>query len=116
MRVRVTAVGSDGVQVSQEAAPVVASLARIRLVLVPLSTDDGVALYHRKLGVAEVQARIQNCWQPYHAAVEQAIDAGDHVILLGRLESGVAVKGAPLVYAHREFGTHSSFVVTKVES
>jgi N-formylglutamate deformylase len=25
--------------------------------------------------VAEVQARIQNCWQPYHAAVEQAIDA-----------------------------------------
>ena len=43
VRVRVTAVGSDGVQVSQEAAPVVASLARIRLVLVPLSTDDGVA-------------------------------------------------------------------------
>ena len=43
MRVRVTAVGNDGVQVSQEAAPVVASLARIRLVLVPLSTDDGVA-------------------------------------------------------------------------
>ncbi|PJC97633.1 hypothetical protein GQ37_016845 [Janthinobacterium sp. BJB1] len=43
VRVRVTAVGSDGVQVSQEAAPVVASLARIRLVLVPLSTDDGLA-------------------------------------------------------------------------
>lgn len=43
VRVRVTAVGNDGVQVSQEAAPVVASLARIRLVLVPLSTDDGVA-------------------------------------------------------------------------
>ena len=42
-------------------------------------------------------------------AVEQAVDAGDHVILLGRLESGVAVKGAPLVYAHQEFGTHSSF-------
>ncbi|AQR67763.1 hypothetical protein BZG29_04825 [Janthinobacterium sp. LM6] len=43
VRVRVTAVGNDGVQVSQEAAPVVASLAKIRLVLVPLSTDDGVA-------------------------------------------------------------------------
>ncbi|QKY01676.1 hypothetical protein G3257_04975 [Janthinobacterium lividum] len=43
VRVRVTAVGNDGVQVSQEAAPMVASLARIRLVLVPLSTDDGVA-------------------------------------------------------------------------
>ena len=43
VRVRVTAVGSDGTQVSQEAAPVVASAAKIRLVLVPLSTDDGVA-------------------------------------------------------------------------
>ncbi|MDO8075054.1 IPT/TIG domain-containing protein [Janthinobacterium sp. SUN176] len=43
VRVSVTAVGNDGVQVSQEAAPVVASLAKIRLVLVPLSTDDGVA-------------------------------------------------------------------------
>ena len=43
VRVRVTAIGNNGVQVSQEAAPVVASLARIRLVLVPLSTDDGVA-------------------------------------------------------------------------
>ncbi|MED5598504.1 hypothetical protein [Janthinobacterium sp. P210006] len=43
VRVRVTAVGNDGVQVSQEAAPTVASLAKIRLVLVPLSTDDGVA-------------------------------------------------------------------------
>lgn len=42
--------------------------------------------------------------------IERAVEAGDHVILLGRLESGVAVKGAPLVYAHREFGTHSSFV------
>jgi hypothetical protein len=43
VRVRVTAVGNDGVQVSQEAAPTVSSAARIRLVLVPLSTDDGVA-------------------------------------------------------------------------
>ncbi|APA70240.1 hypothetical protein [Janthinobacterium sp. 1_2014MBL_MicDiv] len=43
VRVRVTAVGNDGTQVSQEAVPAVASAARIRLVLVPLSTDDGVA-------------------------------------------------------------------------
>ena len=43
VRVRVTAVGNDGTQVSQEAAPLVASAARIRLVLVPLRTDDGVA-------------------------------------------------------------------------
>lgn len=43
VRVRVTALGNDGTQVSQEAAPLVASAARIRLVLVPLLTDDGVA-------------------------------------------------------------------------
>jgi hypothetical protein len=43
VRVRVTAIGADSLQASQEAAPVVASTAKIRLVLVPLSTDDGVA-------------------------------------------------------------------------
>jgi len=39
------------------------------------TTDDGLPIYHRKLTVAEVQARIAHCWQPYHAAVAQAIDA-----------------------------------------
>jgi N-formylglutamate deformylase len=38
-------------------------------------TDDGFTLYDRPLSVAEVQARIDNCWQPYHAAVGSAIDA-----------------------------------------
>ena len=38
-------------------------------------TDDGFPLYDRLLNVAEVQARIDNCWQPYHAAVGSAIDA-----------------------------------------
>ena len=37
--------------------------------------DDGTQLYSRKLSVAEVQARIERCWQPYHAAVKAAIDA-----------------------------------------
>jgi N-formylglutamate deformylase len=37
-------------------------------------TDDGVPIYSRKLPVAEVQARIEQCWQPYHAAVAQAIE------------------------------------------
>ncbi len=37
-------------------------------------TDDGVPIYSRKLGVAEVQARIAQCWKPYHAAVAAAID------------------------------------------
>lgn len=39
------------------------------------TTDDGLPLYDRRLSVAEVQARIENCWKPYHAAVAQAIDA-----------------------------------------
>ena len=38
-------------------------------------TDDGLPLYNRLLSVAEVQARIVNCWQPYHTAVGSAIDA-----------------------------------------
>lgn len=37
-------------------------------------TDDGVPIYQRKLSVAEVEQRIAQCWQPYHAAVRQAID------------------------------------------
>lgn len=39
------------------------------------TTDDGLSLYARKLSVAEVEARIANCWVPYHAAVAEAIDA-----------------------------------------
>jgi N-formylglutamate deformylase len=39
------------------------------------ATDDGVPLYGRKLSVAEVERRIAQCWQPYHAAVKEAIDA-----------------------------------------
>lgn len=37
-------------------------------------TDEGVPIYSRKLPVREVQARIERCWQPYHAAVAQAIE------------------------------------------
>ncbi len=38
-------------------------------------TDDGLPLYDRKLTVAEVQARIDQCWRPYHAAVADAIES-----------------------------------------
>lgn len=52
-------------------------LAKVRLGkgLIWRTTDEGVPIYGRSLGVAEVQARIQTCWQPYHAAVKNAIDA-----------------------------------------
>ena len=39
------------------------------------TTDDGTPIYARKLSVAEAQARIAQCWQPYHAALAGAIDA-----------------------------------------
>lgn len=38
-------------------------------------TDEGLPIYARRLSVAEVQRRIARCWQPYHGAVAQAIDA-----------------------------------------
>jgi N-formylglutamate deformylase len=54
-----------------------AALAKVRLGkgLVWRLTDDGVPLYDRKLSVAEVRGRIERCWQPYHAAVADAIAA-----------------------------------------
>ena len=32
-------------------------------------------IYDRKLTVAEVQRRIETCWQPYHAALQELLDA-----------------------------------------
>jgi N-formylglutamate deformylase len=55
--------------------PVVLSKVRLGKGLIWRCTDDGVPLYARKLTVAEVEQRIACCWQPYHAAVGQAIDA-----------------------------------------
>jgi len=54
-----------------------AALAKVRLGkgLIWRCTDDGMALYNRRLTVAEGQARIERCWRPYHQAVAEAIDA-----------------------------------------
>lgn len=52
-------------------------LAKVRLGkgLIWRTTDEGVPIYARSLSVVEVQARIENCWKPYHSAVKEAIDA-----------------------------------------
>ncbi len=52
-------------------------LAKVRLGkgLVWRCTDDGLDIYDRKLTAAEVRARIDRCWRPYHAAVADAIEA-----------------------------------------
>ena len=54
--------------------PVVLSKVRLGKGLIWRTTDEGLPLYDRVLTVAEVQARIQTCWQPYHAAVAEAIN------------------------------------------
>ncbi len=58
-----------------ETDPKTMSKVRLGKGLIWRTTDDGLPIYRRKLTVAEVQARIANCWTPYHAAVAQAIDA-----------------------------------------
>lgn len=52
-----------------------AALAKVRLGkgLVWSCTDDGVPIYARQLTASEIRDRIDQCWRPYHAAVEDAI-------------------------------------------
>lgn len=54
-----------------------ATLAKVKLGkgLIWRCTDDGAPLYDRKLTLAEVRNRIDNCWKPYHQAVASAIEA-----------------------------------------
>ncbi|CAN5728833.1 N-formylglutamate amidohydrolase [soil metagenome] len=58
-----------------ETDPVIMGKVRLGKGLIWRHTDEGVPIYDRQLGVAEVQNRIASCWQPYHDAVNQAIDA-----------------------------------------
>ena len=39
----------------------------------------------------------------------QAVDGGDHLLLIGLVVHAEARPAAPLVYGHRTFGTHSGF-------
>ena len=55
--------------------PVVLQKVRLGKGLIWKFTDEGEPIYNRQLSVAEVRARIERCWRPYHAAVQQAIAA-----------------------------------------
>jgi N-formylglutamate deformylase len=55
--------------------PYVLSKRRLGKGLIWRATDQGEPLYARQLSVREVEQRIDLCWKPYHAAVQQAIDA-----------------------------------------
>ena len=54
-----------------------AALSKVRLGkgLVWRCTDDGLPIYQRQLSAAELRARIDHCWRPYHAAVADAVAA-----------------------------------------
>ena len=54
-----------------------AALAKVRLGkgLIWKMTDEGDAIYQRRLSAEEVRQRIERCWRPYHAAVAGAIEA-----------------------------------------
>jgi N-formylglutamate deformylase len=60
--------------VGQHSAAVLSKL-RLGKGLIWRMTDEGVPVYDRLLSIAEVEQRIAQCWQPYHAAVQQAINA-----------------------------------------
>ncbi len=47
---------------------------RLGLGLIRRLCAPGMPMYDRKLSVAEVQGRIDRCYQPYHAAVADALD------------------------------------------
>ena len=57
-----------------ETDPQILSKVRLGKGLIWRTTDDGIPIYERRLSVNEVQARIEQCWKPYHAAVAQAIE------------------------------------------
>jgi N-formylglutamate deformylase len=57
-----------------ETDPAAMSKVRLGKGLIWRITDDGVPIYDRPLTVAEGRERIANCWQPYHGAVQEAID------------------------------------------
>lgn len=41
--------------------------------------------------------------------LKQAVDGGDHLLLIGLVTHAESRPAAPLVYGHRAFGTHSRF-------
>jgi flavin reductase (DIM6/NTAB) family NADH-FMN oxidoreductase RutF len=41
--------------------------------------------------------------------LNQRVEAGDHLLLIGEVTRAVSSPRAPLIYGHRTFGTHSRF-------
>jgi flavin reductase (DIM6/NTAB) family NADH-FMN oxidoreductase RutF len=84
------------------------------------SGDDDVALRFARVTGADRFDGVG--WSPEHglprldcaagwAACElrQAVDGGDHLLLIGLVVHAESRHAAPLVYGHRTFGTHSRY-------
>lgn len=52
--------------------------------------------------------RLGDCAGWLTCSVDEAIEGGDHVVLLARVNSAHTSSAPPLVYARRRFGTHSA--------
>jgi flavin reductase (DIM6/NTAB) family NADH-FMN oxidoreductase RutF len=61
---------------------------------VPWEDADGLPRLHDAIGWLGCQ-------------VDSFVEAGDHLLLTGRVDSAVAIPAAPLAYHRRTFGTHS---------
>lgn len=48
---------------------------RLGVGLVFRKVGPGIDIYDRKLSVAELRRRVETCWQPYHDALREALDA-----------------------------------------
>ena len=41
--------------------------------------------------------------------LQEAVEGGDHLLLVGQVSAASSVDTAPLIYSNRVFGTHSGF-------
>ncbi|MFI1995352.1 flavin reductase family protein [Actinoplanes sp. NPDC020271] len=48
--------------------------------------------------------------------VQQSVEGGDHILLLGAVTHADTRHAAPLVYGHRRFGTHSAYPAARTVS
>ena len=84
------------------------------------SGDDDIAL--RFAGPAAAGRFAGVPWTPAHGLprldcaaawaeceLDQVVDGGDHLLLIGLVTHAESRQAAPLVYGHRTFGTHSRF-------
>jgi flavin reductase (DIM6/NTAB) family NADH-FMN oxidoreductase RutF len=85
------------------------------------AAQDDLAISFTRRGVDRFEGL---AWSPSHGLpriegiagwaacdLQQSIEAGDHLLLVGLVTHAASVQVPPLVYGYRTFGTHSRFTV-----